>query len=227
MKFNHLASTVIVASLALWAAAVKAAPVTNQFERLNFTLVGEEQALDDVQTSPGVHTSTLRTLKIANKDILNLLAAAFKTNWPGGSQLALDNVNGDIFVVDKSGANPVLDLSIGLNVGGTNVTYFSFSANPPVISGKTVINNTSQHVSQTQYRKIFFHVFNEQNGVTNTDLAFDGLDKAELNEQIKTTDTINWKDDAEINGDGTFVGTLLVFKGQVTGSGKWNGLPPG
>jgi hypothetical protein len=228
MKMIKLASAAIVAMFALWAANAKALPATYQFERLNFILVAEQQGLVNVQTSPGVYVSTLKPLKVTTKDLLKFLATACNTNWPAGSQLAVDNLSQDIFIVDKNGKNPVFNVSAGINVGGTNVAYLSFGANPTVFTGRTASNKTDTYRRQTHYGKVFLHLFSEQNGITNTDLYLDGLDAADTNEHtVNATITVTGSESAWVTGDGTFNNTWVVIKGRVTGFGKWSGLPAG
>jgi len=65
----------------------------------------------------------------------------------------------------------------------------------------------------------------EQNGITNIDITFGGLNVNESKQQIVNVlpgppqiEAINWKDDASVAGDGTFNdGILTVVKGNVTG----------
>src|ERR1039457_6002854 len=89
----------------------------------------------------------------------------------------------DIFVVDKTGTNPVFDVSTGINVGDTNVVYFGFDSDVTVFSAKNVSFERNEERlnsgTETGFGKIFFHLFNEQNGITNTDLYFDGHSTSE------------------------------------------------
>jgi hypothetical protein len=142
---------------------------------------------------------------------------------------ALDHNSQHIFVVDKTGTNPVFDVSTGINVGDTTVVYFKFVANPTVFKGKTVDTTTGEFQTQTHFGMIFFNLFSEQDGIINTDLYFEGLDAADTSEHIvNSTDTITWRDTASVGGDGTLNAAIwTVVKGKVTGSGKRKGLPPG
>jgi hypothetical protein len=230
MKLNKLDSTAIVAALTLWASYAKATPVFYQFEKLNFSLTAAQQGLENSKTS-----STVKFSKITNKDILSFLATAFNTNWPAGAKLALDNNSWDIFVVDRGGTNPIFDLSTGINIGDTNVVYFSFNSDTNVfVSGKLESTKTGGFQKQTDFGMIFFHLFNEHNGITNTDLNFEGLDEAKLknvfinNVPMPPNEITILTEVASVAGDGTFNnGTWTVVKGNVTGSGKWMDVPVG
>jgi hypothetical protein len=110
----------IVTAFALWVSNAKAIVIVlEQFTELNFSLVAAQQ----VHLTPIVLEGTIKTSKITNKELLSFLATAINTNWPAGAQLALRG--SDIYVVDKTGTNGVFDLTIGMNVGDTNVVYFS------------------------------------------------------------------------------------------------------
>ena len=224
MKSNHLVFTGIVVALALWVSNAKAVPV-NQFEKLNFSLVATQQGLDDSETSPNVYVSTTKTSKIATKDILSLLATALNTNWPVGAQLAVEVTGRDIYVVDKTGTNPVFNVSTGINDGNT-VVYFNDDGDPPVFSGKAVVKVNGLSQARVQTGKMFFHLFIEQNGIINIDFYFDGLGVAKLNRNVvNTTVTLSRSDTIPVTGDGTFGDIPMVAKGNVTGSGKWKDVP--
>lgn len=226
MKLNQLASAAMVFALGLWASNARARIILNEFEKLNFSLVATQQGLDNSQTSSNVLVSTIKTSRITSKDLLNFLAKGFNTNWPAGAQLALENVSQEIFVVDKTGTNPVFDCSAGINAGGTNVVYFRFMNDTTVFRGKTVITATNVLQTQAHFGMVFFNLFSEQDGITNTDLYFEGLDAATVNSHaVNTTETITWRDTVPVAGDGTLGNaTWTVVKGRVTGSGKWKGF---
>jgi hypothetical protein len=221
----------IVATLTLWAANAKAPPIgpeLEQFTKLNFSLIVEQQ----VFLTPGVFESTIKTSKITNKNLLSFLATALNTNWPAGAQLAL--AGSDIFVMDKTGTNAVFDLSVGMNVGDTNVVYFSVDYDATLFSEKESLKTNEPVVSgtSTQFGKVFFHLFNEQNGITNTDLCFDGLNVIKdhfktifATNNITSHNTICEK--AQVTGDGTFNLEWTVIKGEVTSSSKGNSVLTG
>lgn len=251
MKSNKLAFAAIATVLALWAANAQA-QVLGRFEKLNFSLVAMQQEIDDYEP-PGPYGNVLlpkmEISKITSKDLLKYLATALNTNWPAGAQLALgeQEVPGggqgffpgsdfnivivwDIFVVDKTGTNPVFDVSTGINVGDTNVVYFSYDTDGPVVSSKSVrvekLGESLNSTTNTAFGKIFFHFFNEQNGITNTDLYFDGLNTIEshFNSILTANKIIEYgtaSEQAPVTGDGTFNNEWTVVKGKVTGSIKW------
>jgi hypothetical protein len=118
MKLPKFISITIVTMFALWASNAKAI-VIEQFTEINFSLIAAQQVI----LTPRVLEDTIKTSKITNKALLNYLATAINTNWPAGAQLALRG--SDIYVVDKTGTNAVFDLTVGMNVGDSNVVYFS------------------------------------------------------------------------------------------------------
>jgi len=124
--------------------------------------------------------------------------------------------------VDKTGTNAVFDVSTGINVGDTNVVYFTFSANSIVFKGKEVIMPTGIHLARTDFGMIFFHLHVETNGIPTTDLYFEGLNEGATNEKPgRTTGTVTVHDKSAVAGDGTLGdATWTVIKGKVTGSGS-------
>jgi len=129
--------------------------------------------------------------------------------------------------VDKTGTNPVFDVSTGINVGDTNVVYFSYDSDGTVFSIKGVSLEKTKEVlrvsAETQFGKIFFHLFDEQNGITNTDLYFDGLNTIKFHSNMaSTTNKIiehgTTSEKAPVTGDGTFNDKWTVVKGEVTSS---------
>jgi hypothetical protein len=231
MKLNKLAFAAIVAVLALWASNGKATPeIAYQFEKLNFSLTALQPEINIPETSYGNdEAATIKASKITNKDLLRFLATAFDTNWPAGAQLALDNLRRDIFVVDKTGTNPVFNVSTGINIGDTNVVYFSFDSDRTVVSSQSVSLEMTKELLRvaagTDFGKIFFHLFNEQNGIINTDLYFDGLNTIKFHSiTILITNKITGygttSEQAPVTGDGTFNDEWTVVKGNVTGSAK-------
>ena len=231
MKLNKLAFAAIVAVLALLASNGKATPeIAYQFEKLNFSLTALQPEINIPETSYGNdEAATIKASKITNKDLLRFLATAFDTNWPAGAQLALDNLRRDIFVVDKTGTNPVFNVSTGINIGDTNVVYFSFDSDRTVVSSQSVSLEMTKELLRvaagTDFGKIFFHLFNEQNGIINTDLYFDGLNTIKFHSiTILITNKITGygttSEQAPVTGDGTFNDEWTVVKGNVTGSAK-------
>ncbi len=234
MKSNKPAFVAIAVVLALWASNAKAPPIgpeLGQFTKLNFSLVAEQQVI----LIPGVLEDTIETSKITTKDLLSYMATALNTNWPAGAQLAVLGA-GDIFVVDQTGTNPIFNLTMGIyDDRDTNVVYFSvdYDATLFYLDKSVSLERTSELTpsrTATRFGKIFFHLFNEQNGVTNTDLYFDGLNTTKshsttvitINQTI-LSQTIN--EEAPVTGDGTFNDEWTVVKGKVTGSAKQELVP--
>ena len=247
MKTNKLASAVIAATLALWASKAQAQAL-QPFPKLNFNLIAAQQELDASETSSNIFVSTIKTFRITDKDLLKFLATALNTNWPAGAQL--DRGGNGIIVVDKTGTNIVFDVSYGMNVGDTNVVFFSMDSDRTVFrselegKGELIVftnelgpgvgisgSNSSISVSGSNFGKIFFHLFYEQDGITNTDLYFDGLNATEFHSStILTTNKSSVYDiaseQAPVTGDGTLDNTWTVIKGKVTSSWKEHGGIP-
>ena len=244
MKLNGRASAVIVAVLAFWAINAKA-QVLQKLPTLNFSLIAAQQGLDVSETSSNVFVSTIKTVKITNQDILKFLAMALNTNWPAGAQLA--RFATDIFVVDKTGTNLVFDVSTGINAGDTNVVFFSTDSDRAVVrseleaKGELIVftnefgpevgisnNSGSIKVGGGNFGKIFFHLFYERDGVTNTDLYFDGLNAIEFHSnRVLASNKITGygitSEQAPVTGDGTLNLEWTVIKGKVTSSWKEHG----
>ncbi|MGD0745593.1 MAG: hypothetical protein ABSA45_10595 [Verrucomicrobiota bacterium] len=224
MKLSKLPFMAIVTVLTMWTSFATSEPALSQFEKLSFCLTAGQQG----PTLPNALVSTISASRINNRELLSFLATALNTNWPNGAQLALDKNTKDIVVVDKSGTSLVFDVSVGINNGGTNVVFFSFISNPTIFaSGKWRSARTGGLKSQTHFGMIFFHLFAEDNGMTNTDLTFDGLNTSEWNIEEKQDipfppiTIIIGRDVATVAGDGIFNGIWTVVEGNVTGSGKW------
>jgi hypothetical protein len=244
MKSNKPAFVAIAVLLVLWASNAQA-QVLGQFEKLDFSLIAMQQELGDSGPYGSVVLPNIETSKITSKDLLKYLATALNTNWPAGAQLALGeagvssgpgygplSIIWDIFVVDKTGTNPVFDVSTGINVGDTNVVYFSYDSDGTVASIKVKgasLAKTKEIVrvsAETEFGMVFFHLFDEQNGITNTDLYFEGLNTIKFHSNMasttnKITEQGTTSEQAPVTGDGTFNDEWTVVKGKVTGSEKW------
>jgi hypothetical protein len=237
----------IAVLLVLWASNAQA-QVLGRFEKLNFSLIAMQQELGDSGPYGSVVLPNIETSKITSKDLLKYLATALNTNWPAGAQLALGEAEvpsgpgygplpiiWDIFVVDKIGTNPVFDVSTGINVGDTNVVYFSYDSDGTVVLIKGVSLEKTKELlrvsARTEFGLVFFHLFDEQNGITNTDLYFDGLNTIKFHSYMaSTTNEITehgtTSEQAPVTGDGTFNDEWTVVKGKVTGSMKWDSPIP-
>src|SRR5208282_501606 len=179
MKMHKLASAVIIATLALWVSYAQAQAL-QPFPKLNFNLIAAQQELDVSETSSNVFVSTIKTFRITNKDLLDFLATALHTNWPAGAHLARAV---GIIVVDKAGTNIVYDVNTGMNDGDTNVVFFTMDSDRTVVRSEVeakgeliAVTNEfgpgvgfrgdsgSISVQGSNFGKIFFHLFYEQDG---------------------------------------------------------------
>jgi hypothetical protein len=194
-------------------------PVTNQFETLNFSLTVTKQGIIGLPVSATVTATEVTTSKMNNQGILAFLESAFNTNWPTGAKLALDIQSQDIFVVDKTGTNPIFNASTGINdVTNTNVAYFVFQTGSPVFSNR---KDTSGRVLQeTDHKIVVFHLFNEINGTNDTDIYLSGL--ATTSFRTTSASSAMQSEEALIYGQGIFQNMAwAAVSGNVTGSGAW------
>ena len=254
MKMKHL--LVVAGGLVLTSGAcnLPAAPVIDyRFEPLHFNLTFTQSGLNYFQTSSNGFASTPSTYRVGNKNLLALLATAFDTNWPAGANLAQERAGFDLFVVDATGTNPVFNLSSGINVGFTNVTYFRFTPSTSIPrSHKLLIvpkpAGRSERYSRGSYFGMgYFQLFKEQNGTNLTDLSFAGLRVTDYSSTVLESNTpsgmvpvsihfnSNMNEIESVTGEGTLDGFWTIVQGQVTGSLKLkdatllpprNGLPP-
>jgi hypothetical protein len=193
--------------------------VTYQFEPLNFSLAITEQNLNNVeQSTNGVYVSTASSQKLTTPMIVQFLGEAFGSNWPTGAKLALNNMDQNIYIVDKTGTNPVFNVSQGINVGGTNIVHFTFSANGAVVEGKWGMH-ASVVQKDTDLRQVFFDLLVEQEGVVQVNLYFYGMDTS--NYAQASTGIVTQHDIVNVTGDGTAFGNNLEINGNVSGSGTW------
>jgi hypothetical protein len=217
----------------LWSPNAKA-------ELLNFNLTFTQQGSNIVNESSNVFESTLNNYRVNNKDLLKLLATTFGTNWPDGASLA--GVGPDLFVVDATGTNPVFNLSSGINVGDTNVTYFRFLFDEPVTRSRGKIlpqsaGNLKRNTEGTDFGMVFFYLLNEQDGTNQTDLSFAGLRAGDFNSSMLESNTPSGtvpfhlhlisNNRESVAGDGTLDGIWTVVTGQVSSSSEFTGsFPP-
>jgi len=225
----------------LWSSNAKAVPVgAYPVEPLNFNLTFTQQGSNAVNESSNVFESTLNIYRVNNKDLLKLLATAFGTNWPDGASVA--GVGPDLFVVDATGTNPVFNLSSGINVGDTNVTYFRFLFDEPVTRSREKIlpqsaGNLERNTKGTDFGMVFFHLLNEQDGTNQTDLSFAGLRVGDFNSSMLESNTpdetvpfhlhLISNITESVTGDGIWDGIWTVVTGQVSSSSEFTGpFPP-
>jgi hypothetical protein len=230
MKKIKFVSTVITLVLALWASNAGARPLVGPgIKTLHFDLVLGQQGLVDSNSAPNTYVSTINSVRITDKYLLNFLADAFHTNWPAGAQLALEQslntaaegslpyppiLPPHIFIVDKSGTNLIFDATQGINIGETNIAYFSYASDNPVFAGKIV--DRSPVLGEMTTAKIVTFKLYSSDGASLTSLNFQGLSVLQENyDRPRGSDTIT--DHASVSGDGTLDGTWSVVSGEVSG----------
>lgn len=197
-----------------------------EYETLNFNLAASQQAFVDTKVASNtyVSTATLKNSKITSKHLLTLLATACNTNWPAGAQLALENLSAQLFVVDKTGTNPICNLSMGMDENGTNVTFTCSSDGFNIYTDNSLAAYRGKALyKQVHYGMISFHLFVQVNGQTVTDLSFDGLDTS--NTTVNKNSSVTQRDQATVAGSGWFNSKMLVLTGQINGVGTWTPPP--
>jgi hypothetical protein len=237
MRWNQLAILNGIVAVALWLSPVRAA-AAYFLEPLNFKLtVAQQQIVTHTNNYP---TFTINSAKLTNKGLLSLLASAFDTNWPTGANLALDRWSGNIYVVDATGTNPVFNASQGISLDDTNVAFFRCEFDRPVTENHQLVKarpgGASEHSADgTRYGMVFFYLFIEQDGVTNTDLSFAGLDAADYHSHFIqfsnavptfTNSFYGTQETIPVMGDGVFDETWSVVEGTVTSQLVLKGVPP-
>lgn len=247
MKWNKPAILNGMIAVALWISTARAAG--QYFQPLHFKLTVLQQQpiiMEATRSTNGYGSSivlpapAINVSKLTNKGLLSLLASAFDTNWPAGADLALDKWSGNIFVVDATGTNPVFNASDGMSIDETSVAFFRCERDQPVTKvhalSRTTPGGASQHsVDGTHYGMVFFHLFIEQDGITNTDLSFAGLDAADFHSYFtQSSNTVpafansfyRTKETIPVIGDGVFGETWSVVRGTVTSLLVQKGAPP-
>lgn len=239
MKWNQLAALNGVMALALWVSPAKA-EVRYVFEPLHFKLTvlqqrpivieAERTANHLSNLSKGPTSLAINASKLTNKNLLSVLASAFDTNWPAGANLALDRYSSSLYVVDATGTNPVFNVSQGVSLDETNVAFFRCELDWPVEKDQTLIRarpgGASEYSAEgTHYGMAFFQLFIEQDGVTNTDLSFAGLNTTDYRSYfIQSSNSVpvfshsfyQMKQTIPVMGDGVLDETWSVVRGTVT-----------
>lgn len=230
MNFNKTFLAMVLACFTLDGRAVVTDMATHrpesaiyEFETLNFNLIASRQAFVQVPISQSTTASKaiIRQSKLTTWDIMAVLAAAYGTNWPVGAKLALDRRTDAMYVFDRTGKNPVCNLTTGID-DGTNLVCFNCDSHITVYADQPI--NPRFTCRQKLYGKMSFRLFVARNDLVYTDLRFDG---ATIGDQRMTAENQIIQDDsANITGDGLFSdGTLMMVTGQVTGTGRWPYTP--
>jgi hypothetical protein len=227
MKSTRFSSTVIALLMAFWTSNATALPGPMQIETIHFDLVLGQQGLDGSNSSPNTCVATVNSVRITDKDLLNFLADAFRTNWPDGAQLALFNFGNigltpvtHVCVVDITGTNLIVDATTGINIGGTNIAFFSFGSDNPVGAGKAVTNPARLDTTACQIVTFRLHRLDLANINTDTDLNFQGLDISHYNYD-RHTGISCITDHASFYGDGQLNAKWSVLAGEMTGTLNW------
>jgi hypothetical protein len=236
MKLTKFAFTAMVAALAVWTSSAQIIPGgPYRYEKINFKLVVEQQALIRSNSAPATYVSTVKTMRMTNKDLLKYMAEAFHTSWPAGAQLALLSDTREIFpvyrelyVLDKAG-NPLWNASEGYYVNETNYAFFSINCRLPVTAEKDVDQSPSENVSATHHYLISFQLYrsDDTDPSAYTDLNFQGLNTEKYRFNLNYsgyTRRLSISDHVGVEGDGLINDTWAVVSGHVTVAGKWKNI---
>jgi hypothetical protein len=129
---------------------------------IKFDLVYQVQGSNIVTTSTSgsVTTTVNKTQKgdkihITSKDILNLIATVFETNFPSGSKLAFDG--GEFLVVDSTGENVIFYPDEATPPGGSE-WGFNCNTMEGIQWGKDVFNSLGDYTDDVTMRSVI-HIF--------------------------------------------------------------------
>jgi hypothetical protein len=102
MKLIKIAYAAVAATFALGLSAVaQGSPALNSIVPVSFSLTVQVEARSTYNPTNKTYTYKYTTVKLANRDILAILADIANTNWPSGAQLGFgDNT---LLVLDKNG----------------------------------------------------------------------------------------------------------------------------
>ena len=182
MKLTKLACTAMVAAVTFGAslgtakAAAEFAGYTTDYMNLVFNMKLQSQQPD---TYKGNTTySAYSTVKILNKDILNILAYIAQTTWPTGAQLEYDWNSDQLVVADSTGTNILFYAGDGVDYYGM---YAYFDLDPFDMYGsykETYVDATpgSDNYVESYFGDIDIYIDDRMNEYSNyTDFYGGGL----------------------------------------------------
>ena len=229
MKPTPLLLAIMLAVLTLDIAPGQVIPSgSDPFERIQFSLIVRQQ--DIPRFSSYLNNDwTAKTMRLGNKDILKLLAAAFHTEWPAGAHLGVYRYDWDedvtfryLYVLDKDG-NPLWNCGEGYFVDETNNASFQIGSGSPVQNGwyKSKWGFMNQTLSNTCFQMMAFHLYryDDTDPTAFTDLTLQGLDTEKYYSRHYTQKHFSYTrilDCAHLSGAGTVNGTWTVVSGSVT-----------
>ena len=146
-KFALLTLAAALGLTGLGVGNVQAAPVIIKRIPSTFTIVALFSPTNSPVTSTnhnGMEITTTyktQTVTITTKDILNLLAREFNTNFPAGAQLASSLIGG-FSVLDQHG-NVILDVSSNPADSSYRFSFTNSFSGSPVVGGKEIRTKTA------------------------------------------------------------------------------------
>jgi hypothetical protein len=232
MKLTKLALAGGVVALAAWTLNAQIIPGGYyRFEKINFSLVVQQQDLVHASTNSGF-VWTVKTMKMGNKDILNYMAEAFHTEWPKGAQLALLTdtrdfypLHHELYVLDKDG-QPLWSGNMGYYLNETNAAYLRVDCGFALKAGKDEYKWPVENYRVTNSRILTFQFFRTEDADPSvfTDLEIQGLDTDKrlfYLDNSKYTAIRALSESAYVSGAGMMNGTWTIISGWVTIAGKW------
>ena len=204
--------------------------VTN-FDVLTLTLTVRTNPPPIIRVSTKVFQ--INTVRLATKDILNLLQTAqfADTKFPSGSRLVLgwdEPWNGHVLVVDSTSTNVLFD------AGATNLNYVTvnFFAEPGAFSGTSGLANPGSQ-SFTLFNNAMFALYDSTTGDTNILTYLSGAGPCRQTYRLswdKNGNPTTWSDNQNFSGvnggrqvlNGVPYGTI---SGTITGRGSGSGAP--
>jgi hypothetical protein len=142
--------------------ALNASAKMGVLQPIKFNLVYQVQGSNivTISTSGSVTTTVNKTPKgdkihITSKDILNLIATVFETNFPDGSKLAFDG--GEFLVVDSAGEN-VIFYPNGAEPPGSSDWGFYCTTMEGVRWGKDVSNSLGDYKDDFTFSTVI-HIY--------------------------------------------------------------------
>jgi hypothetical protein len=208
---------------------------SSPFEKIQFSLVVRQQDSTEAGGSPIDRRWTAKTMRLGNKDILKLLAAAFHTEWPKGAQLGVYRDDwGDglilryLYVLDKDG-NPLWSCNEGYFIDETNRAFLSVSSGNAIQDGWSKWKGVNKRYYNTYYQMISFHLYRNDDTDSSafTDLELQGLNAEKYYfRYISRANSypyvhITSSDRADLSAEGWLNGTWTVVSGTVSISWKW------
>ena len=227
MKSTKLALLATAATLAFCASSAKAAiGVVTNYSKANFSFVitTNGQSTSKTVTGGTLYTYPTGTVKIGNKQLLDLTAHWASTTWPAGAQLVVGwdaPWDGDVLVVDKTGTNVLYNCD-----SGSAYFYVEFDYEDGAYT-ETYLDADPGYDTWKETLESYFYLYDDGTYLPYTDLWSYGGDKQAFKQSWDASGNYTTWSDSEsavfpYTGDEYFMdsGSYTTFSGKVTASGK-------